>query len=96
MTIYGRSLLTVFAVFALLGGVVGNAQADVTVTGVANPQYLISGMPVISEGDAVLKMIFENKTPGTNISLCAGTMDDFAQEKCSMHLSGAGGPGFGF
>ncbi|HEX7836892.1 MAG TPA: hypothetical protein VF469_05485 [Kofleriaceae bacterium] len=96
MNIYRRGLLTVFVVFAVLGGVVDHARASVTVTGVANPKYLITGMQVISEGSAVLKMIFENKTSGTNVSLCAGTMDDFAQEKCAMHLSGSGGPGFRF
>jgi hypothetical protein len=96
MEICGRSLLFLFVVFAVLGGVVDNAQAGVTVTGVADPKYLISSVPVMSTGDGVLKMTFENKTPGTNVSLCMGTMEDFGQGKCSMHLSGSGGPGFKF
>jgi hypothetical protein len=68
----------------------------ITITGVADPQYLISGTQVKSAAHAVLKMVFENRTPGTNVSLCVGAIDDFAQGKCSMHLSGSGGPGFQF
>ena len=88
--------LSVFVVLAVLVGAVDNAQASVTVRGVADPKYLIASVPVMSAGDAVLKMVFENKTPGTNVSLCAGTMEDFANGKCAMHLSGSGGPGFHF
>jgi hypothetical protein len=94
--IWGCSRLSVFVVLAVLAGRVDDAQASVTITGVASPRYLISSTPVMSDGDAVLKMTFENKTPGTNVSLCLGTMDDFAQGKCAMHLSGSGGPGFRF
>jgi len=53
-------------------------------------------MPVSSSGDGVLKMVFENKTSGTNVSLCAGTLDEFAQGKCPMRLSSSGGPSFQF
>jgi hypothetical protein len=53
-------------------------------------------MPVMSSGDGVLKMVFENKTAGTNVALCAGTMDELAQGKCSIRLSDSGGPGFQF
>lgn len=85
-----------FAVLAVLVGVAGDAQASVTIRGVAHPKYLISSVPTMSGSDVVLKMVFENKTPGTNVSLCAGTMEDFAEGKCAMHLSGSGGPGFQF
>lgn len=93
---HGRALWVVFFAFVVLGGLIDDARASVTITGVAGPKYLITSIPVMSEGDAVLKMTFENKTPGTNVSLCMGTMDDFAQGKCAMHLSGSGGPGFRF
>lgn len=93
---HGRAASFVLVVSAILGGVIHDARASVTITGVASPKYLISSTPVISDGDAVLKMTFENKTPGTNVSLCLGTMDDFAQGKCAMHLSSSGGPGFKF
>jgi hypothetical protein len=89
-------LLSGFVVLAVLVGVAGDARASVTIRGVAHPRYLISSVPAMSSGDAVLKMVFENKTPGTNVSLCAGTMEDFAEGKCAMHLSGSGGPGFQF
>lgn len=92
----GRGIWTVLLGFALLGTVVKDARASVTIMGWADPKFLISGMPVVSSGGGVLKMVFENKTPGTNVQLCAGTMDDFAQGKCTMHLSGSGGPGLQF
>jgi hypothetical protein len=94
--IWGCSAVSVFVVLAVLIGVVDDAQASVTIRGVAHPKYLISSVPTMAAGDAVLKMVFENKTPGTNVSLCAGTMEDFAEGKCAMHLSGSGGPGFQF
>jgi hypothetical protein len=93
---WGCSALSVSVVLAVLVGMVDDAQASVTIRGVAHPKYLISSVPAMSSGDAVLKIVFENKTPGTNVSLCAGTMEDFADGKCAMHLSGSGGPGFQF
>jgi hypothetical protein len=93
---HGRALLVVFVAFVVLGGLIDNARASVTITGVASPKYLITSTPVTSDGDGVLKMTFENRTPGTNVSLCMGTMEDFAQGKCAMHLSGSGGPGARF
>jgi hypothetical protein len=89
----GRALWSISVVLAL---VCGDARASVTITGFASPKYLITSTPVTSDGDGVLKMTFENRTPGTNVSLCTGTMDDFAQGKCAIHLSGSGGPGFRF
>lgn len=89
-------LLSGFIVLAVLVGATDPAQASVAIRGVAHPKYLITSVPAMSSGDAVLKMVFENRTPGTNVSLCAGTMEDFADGKCAMHLSGSGGPGFQF
>jgi|tagenome__1003787_1003787.scaffolds.fasta_scaffold17813754_1 hypothetical protein len=91
-----RALWFVSIVFAVLGGAIDDVRASVTITGVASPKYLITSTPVTSDGDGVLKITFENRTPGTNVSLCMGTMEDFAQGKCTMHLSGSGGPGFRF
>jgi hypothetical protein len=96
MNMYGRGLLFASAVLAVLGGIVDNAQASVMVTGFADPQYLISGAPATLAEKAVLKIVFENKTSGTNVMLCAGTLDDFVQGKCSIRLSDSGGPGFQF
>lgn len=89
-------VLIVLAVLAVLVGAADPAQASVAIRGVAHPKYLITSVPAMSSGDAMLKMVFENKTPGTNVSLCAGTMEEFAEGKCAMHLSGSGGPGFHF
>jgi hypothetical protein len=44
----------------------------------------------------MLKLSFENQTPGTNLELCAGTPADFAAGTCSVRLSDSGGPGFVF
>lgn len=96
MKVPGSSRRFVFVVLAALGAAVGDARASAMITGVAHPKYLITGTPVVSSGDGLLKMTFETKTPGTNVSLCAGTMEDFADGKCAMHLSGSGGPGFKF
>ena len=43
-----------------------------------------------------LKLSFGNKTPGTNLELCADTAADFAAGTCSERLSDSGGPGFVF
>lgn len=87
---------SILILLAVLVGAADPAQASVAIRGVAHPKYLITSVPAMSSGDAMLKMVFENKTPGTNVSLCAGTMEDFADGKCAMHLSGSGGPGFHF
>lgn len=68
----------------------------ITITGTADPKYLITGTQVTSAAHAVLTMTFENRTLGTNIALCAGPIDDFVQGECSMQLSDSGGPGFQF
>jgi hypothetical protein len=44
----------------------------------------------------VLKIAFENNTPGTNLALFAGTNADFASGSGGMQLSDSGGPGFRF
>lgn len=64
--------------------------------GYADPKYLITGMPEILASDAVLRILFETKTSGTNVALCAGTRDDAARGQCSMYVSGSGGPGYRF
>jgi hypothetical protein len=69
-----------------------------TITGTVGPdgKYLVTGMPVTSKVDAVLKMAFENNTAGTNLALCAGSSADFAAGKAGIQLSDSGGPGFQF
>ena len=96
MNKYGRGLLFAFSVCGVLGGIAHNARASVMVTGVADPAYLISGAPARLAHEAVLKLEFEKKTLGTNVLLCAGTIDDFVQGKCTIPLSSSGGPGFQF
>jgi hypothetical protein len=57
-------------------------------------KYLVTGAPVTTTTAAVLKLSFENTTPGTNLELCAGTGADFAAGTCPTRLSDSGGPGF--
>jgi hypothetical protein len=75
-----------------------NALAATTITGTVGTsgRYLVTGAPVTTTAVTVLKVSFENKTPGTNLELCAGTAADFAAGTCSTRLSDSGGPGFVF
>jgi hypothetical protein len=88
-----RGLLFVgFGLFAAT-----DALASTTITGTvgASGKYLVTGAPVTATV-TVLKLSFENLTPGTNLELCAGTAADFAADNCSTRLSDSGGPGFVF
>jgi hypothetical protein len=69
-----------------------------TITGTvgADGKYLVTGEPVTTTINAVLKLAFENNTAGTNLSLCAGSLDDFAAGSAGTTLSSSGGPGFQF
>jgi hypothetical protein len=80
----------------IFGATIEMANAAVTITGTTGAKYLVSGMPVSTVIDAVLKITFETRTPGTNLSLCAGTMADFSAGKCTINLSKSGGPGYAF
>ena len=62
----------------------------------AGGKYLVTGAPVTTTAVTTLKLSFENKTPGTNLELCAGTPADLAAGTCSTRLSDSGGPGFVF
>jgi hypothetical protein len=70
----------------------------ITITGTVAPngKYLLTGAPVNSTAEVPLKISFEDMTGGTNLTLCAGTVEDFAAGVCGMQLSGSGGPGFQF
>jgi hypothetical protein len=72
--------------------------ASTTITGTveAAGKYLVTGTPVTSTTATVLKLSFENTTPGTNLELCAGTGADFIADACPTRLSDSGGPGFVF
>jgi len=82
----------------LVAASAGNALAATTITGTvgASGKYLVTGAPVTTTAVTILKLSFENKTPGTNLELCAGTAADFAAGTCSIRLSDSGGPGFVF
>lgn len=75
-----------------------NASAATAITGSVGPsaKYLVTGAPVTTTATTVLKLSFENKTPGTNLELCAGAAADFAAGTCALRLSDSGGPGFVF
>ena len=87
-----------FVAFGLFAISTGNAFASMTITGTVgiSGKYLVTGAPVTTTAVTVLKLSFENKTPGTNLELCAGTAADFAAGTRSARLSDSGGPGFVF
>ena len=59
-------------------------------------KYLVTGMPVDTKTHTVLKIVFENKTAGTNLGVFAGTDADFAAGTGGLQLSDSGGPGLMF
>ncbi|MBV9671035.1 MAG: hypothetical protein JOZ43_08780 [Acidobacteriales bacterium] len=67
----------------------------VTGTVGASGKYLVSGS-AICHGHGCLKMVFENKTSGTNLSLHAGLISEFNSGAQALRLSDSGGPGFAF
>jgi hypothetical protein len=94
-----RALLGLLMVgFGLFVVSTRNALASTTITGAvgASGKYLVTGAPVTTTTVTMLKLSFENKTPGNNLELCAGTAADFASGTCSTRLSDSGGPGFVF
>jgi len=70
----------------------------ITVTGIvgSSGKYLVTGIPVDTETHTVLKMVFENRTSGTNLGLFAGTDANFTSGSGGLQLSDSGGPGFQF
>jgi hypothetical protein len=93
-----KSFATMVCAFALVFTDVRNAQALTVITGTVGSagKYLLTGSPVNVTANAVLKISFEDATPGTNVELCAGTAADFAGGNCPTRLSDSGGPGFTF
>jgi hypothetical protein len=59
-------------------------------------KYLLTGSPVNVTGNAVLKISFGTTTAGSNLSLCAGSIADFAAGHCATQLNDSGGPGYTF
>jgi hypothetical protein len=61
----------------------------ITITGTVGSagKYLVTGIPVDTKANAVLKIAFENNTPGTNLALLAGTDADFGSPNGGMHMS---------
>jgi hypothetical protein len=59
-------------------------------------KYLVSGIPVKTKSNAVLKIAFANNTAGTNLGLFAGTNAEFTSGTGGTQLSDSGGPGFQF
>jgi hypothetical protein len=69
----------------------------ITITGtVGATGYLVTGMPVTTATQTVLKITFECGTAGTNVALCAGTIAEFTAGAVGLRLSDSGGPGFRF
>jgi len=70
----------------------------INITGIvgSSGKYLVTGIPVDTETHTVLKMVFENRTSGTNLGLFAGTDANFTSGSGGLQLSDSGGPGFQF
>ena len=70
----------------------------ITITGSVGTtgKYLVTGIPITTTANAVLKITFENNTAGTNLELDAGTPADFEANKAGMILISSGGPGYQF
>lgn len=86
--------LTAISLFTMASSL--TASTTITGTVEASDKYLVTGAPVTSTTATVLKLSFENTTPGTNLELCAGTGADFIAGTCPTRLSDSGGPGFVF
>ena len=93
-----RLLSKMLGATALMVASMGSAFASTTITGTVETagKYLVTGAPVTTTTATVLKLSFENITPGTNLELCAGTSADFIAGTCPTRLSDSGGPGFVF
>src|SRR5579864_7351018 len=93
-----KSFATMICTAVLAFAAARDAQAVTIITGTvgSSGKYLLTGSPVNVTGNGVLKISFENSTPGTNLELCAGTAADFAAGTCAVRLSNSGGPGFTF
>jgi len=59
-------------------------------------KYLVTGTPISTHSNFVLKIAFENNTAGTNLGLFAGTDAEFNSGTGGTQLSDSGGPGFQF
>ena len=70
----------------------------ITITGTvgSSGKYLVTGIPIETQTHTVVKMVFENRTSGTNLGLFAGTDADFTSGSGGLELSDSGGPGFQF
>jgi hypothetical protein len=91
-----KSLATMVCTAALVFGAARNAQALTVITGslFSADKYLLTSSAINVTGNAVLKITFETATPGANLELCAGTLADFAANRCATQLNDSGGPGF--
>jgi hypothetical protein len=94
-----KSLLALFVAIGIVGATIGNAGAAVVITGTVGStgKYLVSGAPIsVKKEEGIIKVTFETKTAGFNLSLCLGTIADFNSNTCASDLVGSGGPGFVF
>ena len=70
----------------------------ITITGTVGSggKYLVTGIPVDTTANTVLKISFEHNTSGTNLALFSGTVANFESGSGGTQLSDSGGPGFQF
>lgn len=94
-----RLLVAALAAIGILGSTIGNADAAVVITGTvgSSGKYLVSGAPIsVKKEDGIIKITFESRTAGSNLSLCVGTLENFDSNTCASELVSSGGAGFVF
>jgi hypothetical protein len=83
----------------VLGGLLlmGATLCDaLTLSGRVDQKSLVTSGVVSSVTPTLLKLRFENRTSGTNLSLCSGTEQEFSEGSCPMQFSSSGGAGSAF
>jgi len=91
-----NTAIKMFAISTVMFTALVSQAHALTITDGLNDKFLVTSIPISTKVNTTLKLSFENKTSGTNLSLCAGSAVDFNAKKCATSISGSGGPGFMF
>jgi hypothetical protein len=89
-----RMVLMLHAAAVIFGTMIENAHAAVIFTRQTAAEIYVTENQVVAKGDTIFKIIFEDKTSGTNLLLCAGTKTDYDSGNCAITLSTSAGPGW--
>lgn len=86
-------LLRILVMVGILGAASTEAAAALVISGTvgASGIYVVTGLDVQGTAPALIKFMFENRTAGTTLQLCAGDGSDFSG--CTMILASSREPG---